>query len=75
MPVDIEVGRVRQLPLGLLSSERRVPRHRSEGMVSVFRALFCKETHVQTIRFAPPLVVGRDDLARALDTIAAVIGG
>ena len=37
--------------------------------------LLCKETHVQTIRFAPPLVVGRDDLARALDTIAAVIGG
>jgi ornithine--oxo-acid transaminase len=36
--------------------------------------LLCKETHVQTIRFAPPLVVGRDDLARALDTIAAVIG-
>jgi ornithine--oxo-acid transaminase len=43
-------------------------------VVSVFRALLCKETHVQTIRFAPPLVVGRDDLARALDTIAAVIG-
>lgn len=39
------------------------------------RGILCKETHVQTIRFAPPLVIAKDDLAMALDAIRDVLGG
>ncbi len=34
--------------------------------------LLCKETHVTTIRFAPPLVITRDELDWALERIEAV---
>jgi ornithine--oxo-acid transaminase len=33
------------------------------------RGLLCKETHVNTIRFAPPLVIRRDELDWALERI------
>ncbi|BCW93517.1 MAG: ornithine aminotransferase [Thermoanaerobaculum sp.] len=35
--------------------------------------LLCKETHVNTIRFAPPLVITRDELDWALERIAKVL--
>jgi ornithine--oxo-acid transaminase len=34
--------------------------------------LLCKETHENTIRFAPPLVITREDLDWAFDRVAAV---
>jgi len=36
------------------------------------RGLLCKETHVDTIRFAPPLCITREDLDWALERITAV---
>lgn len=38
------------------------------------RGLLCKETHVNTIRFAPPLVISRDELDTAFEQISAVLG-
>ena len=35
--------------------------------------LLCKETHVDTIRFAPPLVITRDEIDWALERIAKVL--
>jgi ornithine--oxo-acid transaminase len=37
------------------------------------RGLLCKETHDQVIRFAPPLVVQKDELAWALEQVSAVL--
>jgi ornithine--oxo-acid transaminase len=37
------------------------------------RGVLAKDTHGQTIRLAPPLVIARDDLDLALDQLAAVI--
>ena len=37
------------------------------------RGVLAKDTHGQTIRLAPPLVIGRDDLDLALDRLADVI--
>jgi ornithine--oxo-acid transaminase len=39
------------------------------------RGLLCKDTHVNTIRLAPPLVITRDELDWALDQIEAVLAG
>ncbi len=38
------------------------------------RGLLCKDTHDHIIRFAPPLVVARDDIDMALERIEAVVG-
>ncbi|MCB9872292.1 MAG: ornithine--oxo-acid transaminase [Planctomycetes bacterium] len=38
------------------------------------RGLLCKETHTHTIRFAPPLVIQREELDWAFQHIAAVLG-
>ena len=35
--------------------------------------LLCKETHEQTIRFAPPLVITREEIAWALERIQKVL--
>jgi ornithine--oxo-acid transaminase len=35
--------------------------------------ILAKETHVTTIRFAPPLVITRDEVDWALERIAAVL--
>jgi len=35
--------------------------------------LLCKETHVQTIRFTPPLVITKDELDKAFEIIKSVI--
>ncbi|HLR84750.1 MAG TPA: ornithine--oxo-acid transaminase [Nocardioidaceae bacterium] len=37
------------------------------------RGVLCKETHGNTLRIAPPLVIERDDLDRGIDAIAKVI--
>ena len=38
------------------------------------KGLLCKETHDHIIRFAPPLVITREQVDWALERIAAVIG-
>ena len=38
------------------------------------RGLLCKETHVHTIRFAPPLVITREEIDWALERVAEVLG-
>ena len=37
------------------------------------RGLLCKETHENTIRFAPPLVIAKDEIDWALEQIEAVL--
>ena len=37
--------------------------------------ILCKETHVHTLRLAPPLVISQEDLEWALDRMEEVIGG
>ena len=37
------------------------------------RGILAKETHGQVIRFAPPLVIGRDDIEWALGHIRDVL--
>jgi len=37
------------------------------------RGLLCKETHVDTIRFAPPLVITREEIDWAIERIAEVL--
>ncbi len=39
------------------------------------RGILAKETHEQVIRFAPPLVVTREELEWALPAIEAVVRG
>jgi ornithine--oxo-acid transaminase len=38
------------------------------------RGLLCKDTHLRTIRMAPPLVITRDELDWAVDQLEAVLG-
>ena len=38
------------------------------------KGLLCKETHENVIRFAPPLVISKDELNWALDQIRVVLG-
>ncbi len=53
----------------------------SSGPARVFcealmkRGILAKETHHQVVRFAPPLVIDRQHLERALDDIAPVLAG
>ncbi|MEQ9570190.1 MAG: aminotransferase class III-fold pyridoxal phosphate-dependent enzyme, partial [Longimicrobiales bacterium] len=53
--------------------------HESSGPARPFcealqdRGILAKETHHQVIRFAPPLVIERDDLAWALEHVRAVL--
>ena len=37
------------------------------------RGMLCKETHENTIRFAPPLVIQKEEVEWALEQIAAVM--
>jgi ornithine--oxo-acid transaminase len=37
------------------------------------KGMLCKETHVDTIRFAPPLVIKKDEVDWALEQIGAVM--
>ena len=38
------------------------------------RGMLCKDTHVQTIRLAPPLVITREQIDWAVDQLEAVLG-
>ncbi len=38
------------------------------------RGMLCKDTHVQTIRLAPPLVITREEIDWAVDQLDAVLG-
>jgi len=40
----------------------------------VDRGILCKDTHVQTIRLAPPLIITKEQLDWAVDQIEAVLG-
>ena len=44
-----------------------------EGLAE--RGVLVKDTHGSTIRLAPPLVIEPEDVARAVDALAAVLGG
>jgi ornithine--oxo-acid transaminase len=48
-------------------------RQASEALAQ--RGVLCKETQDTTLRVAPPLVVGREDLDRGIDAIAEVLTG
>jgi ornithine--oxo-acid transaminase len=37
------------------------------------RGLLCKETHKNVIRFAPPLIIRKDEIDWAMERIAAVL--
>jgi ornithine--oxo-acid transaminase len=37
------------------------------------RGILIKETHQTTLRFAPPIVITKDELDHAVDTLAEVI--
>ncbi len=37
------------------------------------RGLLCKETHETTIRFAPPLIITREEIDWAIDEVEAVL--
>lgn len=64
--------RGRGLWIGLeLVPEAGGARRFCEALLS--KGLLCKETHVNTIRFAPPLVIKRDELEWALERIDAVL--
>jgi ornithine--oxo-acid transaminase len=41
----------------------------------MYKGLLCKETHENTIRFAPPLVIGQAEIDWALDRIETVLTG
>jgi ornithine--oxo-acid transaminase len=38
------------------------------------KGLLCKETHTHTIRFAPPLVITKEEVDFALKVIGEVLG-
>ena len=38
------------------------------------RGMLCKDTHAQTIRLAPPLVITREEIDWAVDQLEAVLG-
>ena len=37
------------------------------------KGMLCKETHTHTIRFAPPLVITKEELEWAMERIAEVL--
>lgn len=66
----IKEVRGRGLMIGLELHEKARPF--SEELMR--RGILAKDTHGTTIRFAPPLVITKDELSKAADTIAEVIG-
>ncbi len=63
--------RGRGLWIGLqLTSDAGGARRYCEALMK--KGLLCKETHVDTIRFAPPLVIDRDQLDWALERVEQV---
>lgn len=43
--------------------------------VLMTKGLLCKETHEHVIRFAPPLIIGKDDIDWALERVESVLKG
>jgi ornithine--oxo-acid transaminase len=67
----IKEVRGRGLWIGLeLTSEAGGARRYCEALAE--KGLLCKETHEHTIRFAPPLVITREELDWAFERVAAV---
>ncbi len=70
----IELVRGKGLMIGVLIREESGPaRPFCEALME--RGILAKETHHQVIRFAPPLVVTREELEEALPAIAEVTLG
>jgi ornithine--oxo-acid transaminase len=68
----IKEVRGKGLLIGLeLKPEAGGARHFCEALQQ--RGILCKETHHHTIRFAPPLVIKREEIDWALDQISAVL--
>ena len=42
-------------------------------MISMTRGLLCKETHEDVIRFAPPLIINKEEIDWALERIDSVL--
>jgi ornithine--oxo-acid transaminase len=69
----IQEVRGRGLWIGLqLTPEAGGARRYCEALLH--KGLLCKETHVDTIRFAPALTITRDELDWAFERVAAVFG-
>ncbi len=49
------------------------PTGREASTALAERGVLCKETHDHTLRIAPPLVIGREDLDRGIDAITEVV--
>ncbi|WP_410649362.1 ornithine--oxo-acid transaminase [Amycolatopsis sp. cmx-4-54] len=50
------------------------PTGREASTALAERGVLCKETHDHTLRIAPPLVIGREELDRGIDAITEVVG-
>ena len=68
----VEQVRVRGLWAGVQLRESAGPA-RPYCLALKERGLLCKDTHVQTIRLAPPLVIAREELDWAVDQLEAVL--
>ena len=69
----IEEVRGRGLLIGVvIGKEHGLARPYCEALMK--RGILCKETHDQVVRFAPPLVVTKDQLREALPDIREVLG-
>ncbi|MBI4539533.1 MAG: ornithine--oxo-acid transaminase [Gemmatimonadetes bacterium] len=70
----VEQVRGRGLLVGVVIKESSGPARRfCEALLE--RGILAKETHEQVIRFAPPLIITRDELEGALAAIGAVLRG
>ncbi|RSN22976.1 ornithine--oxo-acid transaminase [Streptomyces sp. WAC 05977] len=49
------------------------PTGREASTALAERGVLCKETHDHTLRIAPPLVIGREELDRGIDAITEVV--
>jgi ornithine--oxo-acid transaminase len=54
-----------------LHDEAGTARHYCEALQK--RGLLCKETHVKTIRFAPPLIITKDQIDWGMEQIRSVL--
>ncbi|WP_328397328.1 ornithine--oxo-acid transaminase [Streptomyces sp. NBC_00390] len=71
---DVEAVRGRGLWAGVdIAPSRGTGREISEKLLD--RGVLVKDTHGSTIRIAPPLVIGKEDLDWGLDQLRAVLAG
>ncbi|HPQ81022.1 MAG TPA: ornithine--oxo-acid transaminase [bacterium] len=70
-----DIARVKEIRgKGLLTGVELHEKARPFSEELMHRGILAKDTHGTTIRFAPPLVITKDELAEALKTIVAVLG-